>query len=525
MRCLSDIVMEGDGPGAVIRLVLDGVPGTTRHLRVSTRDGRLSHQLPVVASAAGPEARLPPAVLAGERPLRWDVQVDDGDGFVQLRGDVPAGRPRHFFKAVHGAHGISAYLSDSASSLVLFSAPRDQHERAVDAEDARAGFAGMLRELPLQQDLVIFESFLGNQYAGNPRYVYEALRRMRPDLRCVWAYNGAMPIPGDPPRVVRGSAEYYRLLAQARYRVNNVRFPVPGRKTETVYLQTWHGTPLKRLGWDIEVDGPEATARESFHQESRGWSTLLSPNAYCTTTLRRAFRYGGPVLEAGYPLTDPLLDPGLDRAGVAARLGLPAGRRFVLYAPTWRDHRAVGAWRFDLDLNLDLQAVSAALAPDQVLLIKAHHLVAAGIDPAALPANVLDVSHLEDITELCALADVLVTDYSSVFFDFAVTGRPILFYCYDLDFYASQVRGFYLDMERDLPGPVARTTAELLALLADLPAVVAGHADRYRAFRDSHCALADGRAARRVVEAVFGPPPAAAAPARPPVEDDHACVA
>jgi CDP-glycerol glycerophosphotransferase len=98
-----------------------------------------------------------------------------------------------------------------------------------------------------------------------------------------------------------------------------------------------------------------------------------------------------------------------------------------------------------------------------------------------------------------------------VFFDFAVTGRPILFYCYDLDLYASQVRGFYLDMDRDLPGPVARDTGQLLALLADLPAVAADHAGRYREFRERYCALADGQAARRVVDAVFGPAPVAAA--------------
>ncbi len=272
---------------------------------------------------------------------------------------------------------------------------------------------------------MLFESFLGKQYAGNPRYIYEALRHMRPDLRCVWAYNGSQSIPGDPQRVERGSAEYFRLLAQARYRVNNVLFEAAGRKPETIYLQTWHGNPLKRLGRDIELDGPETEARGKLHQESRGWSMMLSANRYSSTIFRRAFDFDGPMIESGYPLVDPMLDPTLDRDHLAQRLGLPSGRRFVLYAPTWRDHRPVGTWRFDFDLSLDLQAISAALAPDQVLLVKAHHLVGAGLDPEAFPANVMDVSHLGDISELCALAEVLITDYSSVFFDFAVTGRPI----------------------------------------------------------------------------------------------------
>lgn len=497
-----DIVQQGSR----LQLRLAPAPAAAQ-LWLGTRDRLHSLLVPLHPHADGSAvAEVSLADLAGPGPRRWDARLHGEDG-TALAPAPPATGPRHFFRGVFQGSGVSAYLSDSAGSLVLLGAPLAQHVRLADAEDARAAFARDLRTLPLASDLVLFESFLGKQYAGNPRYIYEALRQSRPDLRCVWAYDGAQAIPGDPPRVKRGSPEYFRVLAQAGYRVNNVVFAAHGRKPETVYLQTWHGTPLKRLGWDIEVDGPEATARANFHGESRGWSLLLSANPYSTTTLRRAFRYQGPVLEAGYPLADPLLDTTLDRAAVAARLGLPVDRRFILYAPTWRDHRPVGAWRFDFDLHLDLQAVSAALAPDQVLLIKAHHLVAAGLDASALPANVRDVSHLEDITELCALADVLVTDYSSVFFDFAATGRPILFYCYDLELYARQVRGFYLDMERDLPGPVARSTGELLALLADLPAVTARHATDYRGFRERYCALADGQAARRVVDAVFGPAP------------------
>ena len=512
MQPLFDITIEGSGAGAVMRLSLRRVPGTVRRVQFRTRDGQRSHQVPIDVSAGGTDARLPLELLVDERPLRWDVQIDDaaGDGFVQLGGTAPSGRPRHFFRAAHGAHGISAYLSDSAASLVLFSAPREQHERTVEVEDARAGFADMLRELPLQDDLVLFESFLGKGYAGNPRYIYEALREMRPDLRCVWAYTGSASIPGDPQRVARGSAEYYRLLAQAKYRVNNIMFAAHGRKPETRYLQTWHGTPLKRLGRDIEVAGPgsiDPTRFEAESRESAVWTTLLSGNGYSSGIFRRAFGYPGEMLEAGYPLTDPLLDPGLDREAIATRLGLPAGHRFVLYAPTWRDHRPVGHWRFDFDLQLDLAAVAAVLEPDQILLVRAHHLVAAGLDEATLPPNVRNVSHVDDATDLCAIADVLVTDYSSLFFDYAVTGRPILFYCYDLELYASQVRGFYLDPETDLPGPVARDTGQLLELLRDLPAVQARHAARYAGFRERFCAWNDGQAARRVVQAFFGAAP------------------
>lgn len=498
----------------VLRVALQWVPSRRAEaweLRLVRRDGGDTLVAACEAVAGELRAAVPIHPLLDAPAGRWDVQLcrrqSNGETVLPLISSPSPGHPRHFLEQRVGAHGLSAYLSDSVGSLVLYVAPHAQHQRMVAAENAKARFGDWLRELPLQEDLVLFESFLGKSYAGNPRYVYEALRELRPDLRCAWAYSGNQPIPGDPPRVVRGSPDYYRLLAQAKYRVNNVLFAAPGRKPETVYLQTWHGTPLKRLSYDIEVAGPEADARENFYRESRGWSVLLSENSYSTEIFRRAFRYCGPILETGYPLTDPLFNPVLDRAALAARLGLSSDHSFVLYAPTWRDHKPIGAWRFDFDLQLDLQALSSALAPKQTLLVKAHHLVAARLDPDALPANVVDLSHLDDINELCLLADVLITDYSSVLFDYAVTGKPILFYCYDLELYASEIRGFYLDVERDLPGPLARTTAELVALFGDLPTVTAAYAGRYAAFRRRYCALNDGNVARRVIEAVFGGAP------------------
>lgn len=502
-----DLRLEGD---ATLCMELRGVAARQLRLQPRGRPATLALQPPAETSGGALRARIPLHALLDDRALRWDVSLCSTDGHQEpLRGRTPSGE-RHFFSARLGEHGLSAYLSDSAESLVLYSAPREQHARVMADENAKARYPQWLRELPLREDLVLFESFLGKTYAGNPRYLYEALRLARPDLHCVWAYQGSEAIPGDPPRVRRGSAEYFRLLAQAKYRVNNVLFPVHGRKPETIYLQTWHGTPLKRLGYDIEVAGPEADARDNLRAEARGWNLLLSANPYSTDILPRAFGYDGPVLEAGYPLGDALAEPFADpaeRAAALAALGLCQDRRYLLYAPTWRDDKPIGAWRFEFDLQLDLAQISAALAPDQVLLLKAHHLVAARLDPTRLPANVVDLSHRDDVTELCRISDVLITDYSSVFFDFAVTGRPILFYCYDLAHYAGQVRGFYLDVPSELPGPVAEDTDALIAQLHDLPRIQAAHAERYASFQRRFCGRHDGGAARRVIDAVFGPAP------------------
>ncbi|TDB27290.1 FkbM family methyltransferase [Stenotrophomonas sp. ATCM1_4] len=497
------------GEGRDLWLHLQPAPRGISALRLRRRDGKRCVPLDILLEGDAARSRLPGPALLEDTPQRWDVQIEVGNTgqFQQLVGITADGADRHFFCDAVQAHGLSAYLSDSASSLALFTAPLEQHAMTVEAENLRAAFPSLLEQLPLQEDLVLFESFFGRAYAGNPRYIYEALRRMRPDLRCVWAYNGDEQIPGNPQRVIRGSAEYLRLLAQAKYRVNNILFTAHGRKPQTRYLQTWHGTPLKRLGYDITVTGPEVEARDNLYRESRAWTLLLSENRYSSDVLRRAFRYDGPILEAGYPVADPLVAPVSPREDTLARLALPSGHRFVLYAPTWRDSQQVGHWQFDFDLQLDLVKVAAALAPDEILLLRGHHLVSTGLQELTLPANVRDVSQVDDASELCAIADVLITDYSSIFFDYATTGRPILFYCYDLEHYAEQVRGFYLDMAQDLPGPIARSTEELVALLADLPAVQATHADRYAAFRERFCALNDGSAAERVVDAFFGPFP------------------
>ena len=119
-----------------------------------------------------------------------------------------------------------------------------------------------------------------------------------------------------------------------------------------------------------------------------------------------------------------------------------------------------------------------------------------------------DVSAYPDATELMLAADVLVTDYSSMMFDFANTGRPMLFFTYDLDAYRDEIRGFYFDFAERAPGPLLRTTDELAAALQDIDAVVSEHAERYREFAAEFCELDDGRAAERVVDRLFSAAPA-----------------
>jgi CDP-glycerol glycerophosphotransferase len=185
-------------------------------------------------------------------------------------------------------------------------------------------------------------------------------------------------------------------------------------------------------------------------------------------------------------------------ARLRERLGIPAGVRTVLYAPTYRDHVADRRGRYRLDLQLDIERLRAALGDDTVILFRKHHYVA-----DAAPPNVLDVSAYPDGTELMLAADVLLTDYSSMMVDYANTGRPMLFYTYDLDAYRDEIRGFYLDFVGTVPGPLLRTTDEVIEALRDLDGVRAQYAERYDAFRTQFCELDDGQASARVVDRVF----------------------
>jgi CDP-glycerol glycerophosphotransferase len=207
------------------------------------------------------------------------------------------------------------------------------------------------------------------------------------------------------------------------------------------------------------------------------------------------------VLETGYPRNDVLVadDGGRLRERARAALGLATGERAILYAPTWRDDSS-------FTTELDPARLAERLGEGNVLLVRAHKAVAATVALEDHP-QVRNVSDRDDASELLLAADVLVTDYSSVMFDFAATGRPMLFFTYDLAWYRDRLRGFYFDFEADAPGPLVESTDALADALSDVDAWRPAFVPAYARFRERFCHLDDGRAAERVVDAVFGAPP------------------
>lgn len=351
---------------------------------------------------------------------------------------------------------------------------------------------------------IVFHAFEG-RFSDSTRALHAALLERDGGHQHVWLADPAHAgtFPADVAILPWGSPEARRALEAADLVVANSHTDTEWVKApETVYLQTWHGTPLKRIHWDV-LWAPEGRL-ERLQGDVDRWDLLVSPSAAATPLLRRAFRYEGEILETGYPRNDVLSSPDAPavRARVRRELGIPDGKRAVLYTPTWRDDAVFAGGDGASALALDLERFASELGDDAVLLLRLHYFVTGALGPIDIP-GVVDVSMHPDISELYLAADAMVTDYSSTMFDFAITGKPMVFYVYDLEEYAGRVRGFYFELEPIAPGPLVRTQEELVAALHDLDGSRERWAGRYAAFQQRFCALEDGGATGRVLDAVL----------------------
>ena len=363
-------------------------------------------------------------------------------------------------------------------------------------------------KLPIKENVVLFETFMAKNYSDSPKYIYEALQKMAPGkYECVWAINGNHDIPYGAKCVKRFSFQYAYYLAVSKYLVFNVRQPLWYRKREgQIFLETWHGTPLKRLVFDQEeVTSASPKYKEQFYRQRQEWDYLVSANPFSSKTFRSCFLYEGKMLEYGYPRNDILYAPDRDQRAQAlkAKLGIPKEKKTILYAPTWRDDEHYGKGEYKFTLALDLQKMKTLLGKDYVLLLRTHHYIADKIDTTGLEGFAYNLSSYDDISEIYLITDICITDYSSVFFDFANLKRPILFYTYDIEKYKNQLRGFYIDMHTEVPGPLLYTSEEVIDAILHIDQIQKRYAKRYEEFYDRFCCFDDGHASENIVKEVF----------------------
>jgi CDP-glycerol glycerophosphotransferase len=401
---------------------------------------------------------------------------------VRLAGSLNGADRRRFLRRVErlsGERGLVVRAEAGAARRSLRRLPGEAKRRVRRRSQP-----------PLDPNLAVFAAYWYRGYACNPRAIYE---RLEPGVRGVWVVKEGGSVPDGVESVVAGTDAYRDVLARATYFVNNVNFPDhvvkrPGQ----IHVMTHHGTPLKQMGMDLaQTRGTSGLA--GVLRRCRRWDYAVSANAFTSLQFERAYPTRYTTLETGYPRNDVLATANAERVReVRADLGVAEGQTAVLYAPTHREYLD------DPKPPLDLARFADGLGDGHVVMARLHYFH----DEHPLLRELHDAGRIRDVAshpsieELCLAADILVTDYSSIMFDYAVLDRPIAIHAPDWEVYRER-RGTYFDLLTEGPGPVARTDDELLEL------VRGGNAGPAPAFRERFCSLEDGHAAERVIEAVF----------------------
>lgn len=357
---------------------------------------------------------------------------------------------------------------------------------------------------------VVFESFLGKNYSDSPKYIYQyILNHKRDYYQCIWILNDtSIKIPGNPIKVKRFSLKYFYYMTRAKYWVNNMRQPIwYAKRKSQVMLQTWHGTPLKKLVFDMDdVYSASPTYKRQVYSQSRFWDYLISDNPFSTKVFQSCFLFNKEkILETGYPRNDILYAEDRDQISenIKEELGIPQNKKVILYAPTWRDDEFYEQGQYKFKLKLDLKFLRQNIGEEYVILLRTHYFIADAIDVTRMEDFVFNVSKYDDIAELYLISDICITDYSSVFFDYANLRRPILFFTYDFEKYRDVLRGFYIDMEKDIPGPLLFTNEEIVEAVKDIEGIQEKFKEQYEKFYNRFCCFDDGHASERVIEQVF----------------------
>lgn len=373
---------------------------------------------------------------------------------------------------------------------------------------------------------IIFESFRGRNYNCSPKAIYQYMKSdiRFTDFEFIWIIRkiekreeeGTFPeeIKGDTI-IEYGSEEYFRAYAGAKYWITNSRLPrYINKKADQVYVQCWHGTPLKRLGNDINVAGSNALYSKSalqdvYDKDVQRYSYMISPSRFCTEKYISAFgleENNDPkiVIEEGYPRNDYLFRyTEEDAKAIKAALGINGDdtRKIILYAPTWRDNQHENGVGYTYELGLDFKKLQQQIGSEYIILFRPHYFIANKFDFDEFKGFVYDVSKVEDINQVYVISDMLMTDYSSVFFDYANLKRPMLFYMYDLYEYKNNMRDFYFSLN-ELPGMIVEKEDELADAIRSTYENFL-YDEKYRKFNERFTYLDDANSSERVMNRIM----------------------
>lgn len=358
---------------------------------------------------------------------------------------------------------------------------------------ARRAFWLFCRLFPIRKNKIVFQSYYGRGYGDNPKYIAERLREDARPLDLVWVTNGreAPDVPDGFRVVLFRSLRYIYEMSTAKVWVDNSRKEYCMKRRGQYYMQTWHGGfTLKKVERAAENELQPCYVKQA-KRDAAQTDIMLSNCNQLTEIYRNDFWYDGDILQTGLPRNDRLSRfTADDVARVRAALGVEDGVHLLLYAPTFRKN--FGLQAYTMDYARCCEALQKRFGGKWKLLLRLHPNIFAAADGMQLDERfVINASHYPDVQELYVISDFLITDYSSVIFDFALLKRRAAFYAADIEDYMSD-RGFYCSLS-ELPFTVCRDNDELEAAITGFDD--AQYLERLNAFLEEQAFSDDGNAA------------------------------
>lgn len=329
-------------------------------------------------------------------------------------------------------------------------------------------FSLLFRIIPINNKKIVFCCYMGKGYGDNLKPICDELLNMKnSDLDIVWVLNKSnynKTMPKGIRKVKYKSLKYLYELSTSKIWVDNSRKEfVPFKRKKQYYIQTWHaGLSLKKVEKDAELVLPGFYIRRAIC-DSKNADLFVSNSLWETKLYKKSFWYSGEILEEGIPRNDILINSKNHmkiKEEIYKKFNINSNKKVLLYAPTFRSDFSLKA--YDLDFNEFLNYLNKTTKEDWILLLKLHPNISEKSFELNIPKNSIDVSNYGDLYELMISSDMLITDYSSLMFDYGYLNKPLFLYSSDVTDYLND-RGFYFDYYK-LPFPVATNIKELISI-------------------------------------------------------------
>ncbi|OUM90035.1 CDP-glycerol glycerophosphotransferase family protein [Parageobacillus thermoglucosidasius] len=349
---------------------------------------------------------------------------------------------------------------------------------------------------PVNRNRVILECDYGKGFYCNLLYIYKEILNQKLPLEIIIPLNKGIQFEesvSKNTKIVRTrSISHLYYLATSKYWItNNHYYYFLKPRKETIFINTWHALgAFKKFGLDSAKTKEEINR---FKKEGENISYLLVSSSKLKDIYSKALNVPKErIVSIGIPRTDPLFSDdyqGTIKEQFIKKYPILKGKKIILYAPTFRDHE-----KENFNLKLNLREMKAALGDNYILLMKLHPIIRNNYKLSAEISNFVIDAGRENINDLMIISDVLITDYSSLIFEYSLLKKPIIFYAYDYEEYVSK-RGFYFEFKDFVPGPIAKTTNEIINLLKednfDIEKVIK--------FSKEFCEYQDGKSTQRFI--------------------------